>query len=1495
MKLFLHGRCLLVMLLSLLCTGAWADDINISVNLMNGGPLTSAETAAKSTLSFGINSAGTRVAADDATAIVVFNSFTYHDNQHGFTPGTVTIKAPGSVMITVGNCKYGSTATVTDAGGTTACTLNLSAAGTCYAGDPTQNVVSGYYTGAATTLTISGGGYWPYFAVKSVTATSYKASFSKGTSAAVGVVPAALSALSGAKICVPANRSLYLEGSTLTGWTDGTNTYAPLDSVTMTADLALTPVFTANTKTLADREDTLSLKWWTCSIGGVPTYKLEGTSNATGALVQQATIGGETIDVACLINAESGKFNNANNTNWAQVNKGTVILIPAGKGSALESLGYSAFGATGKTATTLDGLSDYASSTTLAYTYAGVKDSTMKMVVGNDAGYIRYFKMTYAKPEKTTYNDDATVTWPCNLGATNPTAGETSLKGAFSLTSNTVGSGLTVTGTGTATANGTTYTYTKYQPTVSNAAAHTDGDYVDFMVTPSKGLTFTPSAVDINTTRFGTDGGNWDVYYVVNGKDTLLASALKPGRSGKTPPLTDTTLVIPSTLASTGEAIVRLYLYGLGNTKQYGLCNIKIHGKLTGTLEAVEKFTLTTAVSPEAGGTVTKKPSAEQYDKGTEVTLTAARNFGYKFVNWTNTATGDVVSTDATITQTMTANTQLTANFAAISTYALTTAVAGGANDYMVTATPAPTVVDGKNMYEDGTAVTLTAASNDILTFSNWSSGETTATKVVTMDKDQSYTANYDAVDYIVGWDFYLAGGNGRIADFKSENNDGTALTLRTADGTTSGWLDKSYAKGGYEGRNAAVNWQNLTDKYYFQTCINASAFTSIKVKSSMMYNYNAYQMQHVDYSLDGTNWTTVGSMDLSANAKTWVDSTFTLPAAANNAELLYIRWIPDYTSSVNGASGANDGTTIAGIYITGDKKIVNDGVAPVLTSQIPVAGAADISNSGKIVLVFDEKVKVANGTYGEILQDGKTIGSSNKSEYQKITPTVTGKTVTFTYSNLAYTSNYTFTLAGNSIGDLGDNYMASAITISFATKSHPTIAKGLYDFVVPDDGTLPEAIAAAGKRSDTSVRYRIFVKKGSYELKGDGTTITVQLADNSQKQTASPMTTVGTPNISIIGEDEANTVIWNLPTYEGISVTGTLLLTSGATGTYMQDITLQNKYPYGNTTGRAVALQDKSDKTICKRVKLLSYQDTYYSNNNGSRFYWEDSELHGVVDFLCGGGDVFYNNCKLYVEARSGNGQVISAPGTPKNYGYVFSGCTIDGDAAANGNFYLGRPWGSDIRAQYINTTMDILPTAMGWTEMSGGYPKIMAEYGSVTSTGSTVDLSGRKTVFATTHTNVPTLTAAEAAEYSISNVMGSGDDWDPTYYTEQATTPQNVKISGTSLTWDNSDYVFCYAICKNGSVIGFSKTNAYTLPSDATSTDAFTVRAANEYGGLGDASDAATLSTGISDIENADGTSSVYYNLQGIRVDKSYRGVVVKVDTTKDGSKTVKKTVRR
>lgn len=1119
---------------------------------------------------------------------------------------------------------------------------------------------------------------------------------------------------------------------------------------------------------------------------------------------------------------------------------------------------------------------------------------------------IALFVMVVANAQ-TYQNEEASVSWPFNDDnyATQYTK---SPENGFSLVSVNTGD-------------------LKYSLKTSKTTKDKDGNYmvmagfgpvgttkaVEWTVKPSKGLTFTPTSISTYVNRFGTDAENGVTVTAKLSDGTSVDlgnfTALRENKTTETDKykdhenLTDH-IVIQLTAEqqaqlTSAEGFTLSCTVGVGSTKQQGFADVHINGLLNGTVQQVEQYTLSAAVSTVGAGTVKVSPAGTVFDAETSITVTATKNFGYKFVNWTD-ANNQVVSTDEAYTFSISANTALKANFEKINTYALNYKVEGGAKDYMISASPVPTIVEGKNMYEEGTEVTLTASSNDILTFTNWNDGETGAERKINMNADQSFTAAYSAKDFIAGWDFYKSAREGRTADFAAEDNDVDQLILRDADGNTYGWLDKSNSAGGYEGKNAAVNWTSKKTKplgeTYWQTKVNATAFTDIKVKSSMLYNYNAYETYNVEYSLNGTVWTKVGAIKM-PGAKAWTDGEFTLPSDANNKAEVYIRWIADKTSSIKGATSDSDGIAIAGIYITGTAQLVNDGKAPVLVNTVPAEGATNASANGKIVLTFDEKVKLTDNA-------AATLGT------QKIEGAVSGKTITFAYKGLNYATAYTFTLAAGSVADLTDNATDQEIVLNFTTKTKPAVTKALYDFIVPTDGDFKAALDAAAKRTDTSKRFRIFIKQGDYKIPADEKS---KVTGSDGKSYANPTTYMNTPNVSIIGEGMDNTSLTNtVPNsgqsanvLEGIGKGDVLCLQKGATNTYFQDLKMYSSM--GDAKGRDIVLNDQSNKTICKNVNLWAYQDTYVSNNQNGKFYFEDGILRGRTDYLCGKGDVYYNNVELWICEKGG---YLAVPSQPKKYGYIFKDCTIKDATAAkdlNGNYTLGRPWGKGTPiALYIDTKMEAIPSAAGWNEMSGGYPKRFAEYNSYTSTGSVVNLKDRKKVYdaydskdGDNYVNRrnetagdPILTAEEAATYTIETVMGQDDDWDPTAATEQASAPTNVKLNGTTLAWDNNDYALLWAVCKNGKVVDFTITPNYIVD-DASAT--WSVRAANEMGGLSEAT-VVGQGTGIHNIAAATDAAVIktaIYAADGTQLSNLQKGINIIVKTLADGSKKTSKVI--
>ena len=216
------------------------------------------------------------------------------------------------------------------------------------------------------------------------------------------------------------------------------------------------------------------------------------------------------------------------------------------------------------------------------------------------------------------------------------------------------------------------------------------------------------------------------------------------------------------------------------------------------------------------------------------------------------------------------------------------------------------------------------------------------------------------------------------------------------------------------------------------------------------------------------------------------------------------------------------------------------------------------------------------------------------------------------------------------------------------------------------------QALQAANLKGDTT----IYLPNGVYDL---GEMVLTAITANG---------------ISIIGESMEGVIIRNKPDYrlESIDKSATLRIAPGVERTHLENLTIQNALEYyKDDNGRAVALWDQGTKTICKHVRLMSYQDTYYSDREGGSKYFEDCEIHGTVDFICGDGNVYFKNCLLYCEKRSKNGEgtdALTASGAGKDdKGFVFDGCTIQSECPV---VSLGRSWKKYPKCVFLNTRLD-------------------------------------------------------------------------------------------------------------------------------------------------------------------------------------------------------------
>ncbi len=512
----------------------------------------------------------------------------------------------------------------------------------------------------------------------------------------------------------------------------------------------------------------------------------------------------------------------------------------------------------------------------------------------------------------------------------------------------------------------------------------------------------------------------------------------------------------------------------------------------------------------------------------------------------------------------------------------------------------------------------------------------------------------------------------------------------------------------------------------------------------------------------------------------------------------------------------------IDGRYYNTHGWLVNNGGA----IKVKVAGKAYVSVG--CCLYSAESTATVTNEAGEVVAEFQVKGESDGAEETFQYDGQAGW-LTITFPNGAYVHNVTI----SNVVDF----------LAYDEKS------GYYEIPAGDVSSFLLALKAAASQDGA----KIFLPNGTYDL---GTTTLTQISGK---------------NISIIGESTKGTVILNYPPLdaEGISVTATLL--NRSENLYLQDLTLRNAMPFDGkaAAGRAVTLQDKGSNTICKNVSLESYQDTYYSNNGSSYFYFEDGEIHGVVDYVCGGGDVYFNRVKFVNESPKNS--TIAAPNGAKKYGYVMNNCTIE---TLCSQFNFGRSWGTYSGLAWLNTTIN-QPSKLASSRFTTAGMNCAAdkfvEYNSMDADGNRI--SPASNVLNFTHSSgdkkyETILTDVEAEEYAINKVF---PDWDPESIAAQAVYTENEDMTGNVYLVDGKIYAGELPVGNN-----------------------VKVRKANARGGFGPEVEA--IVTGIKEV-NADAAevvSTQSYNLQGVAVDNTYEGVVVKVETLGNGKKSAVKTVK-
>lgn len=551
---------------------------------------------------------------------------------------------------------------------------------------------------------------------------------------------------------------------------------------------------------------------------------------------------------------------------------------------------------------------------------------------------------------------------------------------------------------------------------------------------------------------------------------------------------------------------------------------------------------------------------------------------------------------------------------------------------------------------------------------------------------------------------------------------------------------------------------------------------------------------------------------------------------------------------------------------------------------------------SGYIKVVFDRTMKAKDLTF--------TVGGQSMTFSAK-----QGKELTFYYWNLP---NVTLskTIPGTDFKDIyGQAHTGGDFIKNFTTRgTTKEIVHKTFDFIVGEDGSLDDAIKAANADEGTD-RYLIFIPDGEYQLTGneslkgrynitsdgawpcdgDGNAVTEEEMKNKYNY-ENGMTQVERSKVSIIGQSREGVMVWNKPIVEGIGYTatihvggkkvfdsnGNLVGTKRAEDFYAEDFSMENRFPYwssmggGSGAGRAVVLWDQGQRTTLKNVSMMSWQDTYYSSNanNDYRGYFENCQLGGVVDWICGDGNIWFEQCDIIVRDRSGNNIAAPSQEVTQQWGYVLKDCNVkpelpldQTEKLKDKTWTLARPWANSPTKSpaitYINTKMYVLPKDQGWGVMAGNSVLRFHENHSMDGNSTVLSLGARTLAAAlpAAGSDDCVMNDGDAAKYTIQNVLGGTDSYTPKERTIQIDAASgdagsydainsvvwndNIEIDDDRLKWDGYENALCYFIFKYENEKWVYKRNvtetSISLDQINLGAGTYCVRAANQYGGLG------------------------------------------------------------
>ncbi len=194
------------------------------------------------------------------------------------------------------------------------------------------------------------------------------------------------------------------------------------------------------------------------------------------------------------------------------------------------------------------------------------------------------------------------------------------------------------------------------------------------------------------------------------------------------------------------------------------------------------------------------------------------------------------------------------------------------------------------------------------------------------------------------------------------------------------------------------------------------------------------------------------------------------------------------------------------------------------------------------------------------------------------------------------------------------------------------------------------------------------------------------------------------------------------------------------------ENITFENS---SGADAPAVAVRTMGDKHIFRNCRFLGWQDTLWVD--GKRAYFTDCYVEGRIDFIFGGGTAVFEKCHLHAV----DGGCITASGSEpeKPFGLVFRKCKV---TCGEDKTFLGSPWKKGAATAFLECELGEGLRPEGWKKWAETDHHLTARFVEYRNTGPGANTSKRPAW-------TRQLSEVEAKSYTVENVLGGEEGWDP------------------------------------------------------------------------------------------------------------------------------------